>query len=137
MIQFNYLQEQEDLIQMRESVSIANKIFSQQSLSSYLGEQLRPGNDVDTNEQLDEIIRNTADTAYHPSCTNKMGVDKMSVVDSETKVYGVKHLRVIDSSIMPDILSGNLNAATLMIAEKASDIILGKEEEPLDVEIYK
>ena len=137
MIQFNYLQEQEDLIQMRESVSIANKIFSQPSLSSYLGEQLRPGNDVDTNEQLDEIIRNTADTAYHPSCTNKMGVDKMSVVDSETKVYGVKHLRVIDSSIMPDIVSGNLNAATLMIAEKASDIILGKEEEPLDVEIYK
>jgi len=131
IIQFNYLKEEEDLVQMRESVEIANKIFSQPSMSSYLGEQLRPGNDCKTDEQLDEIIRQTSDTAYHPSCTNKMGIDKLSVVDEETKVHGIKNLRVIDSSIMPDIVSGNLNAATLMIAEKASDMILGKEEEPL------
>ena len=93
-------------------------------MSSYLGEQLRPGLKCTNNEELDEIIRETADTAYHPSCTNKMGNDKMSVVDEETKVHGIKNLRVIDSSIMPDIISGNLNAATIMIAEKASDIIL-------------
>tara|TARA_Y100000741_G_scaffold347939_1_gene315701 strand:+ start:383 stop:1975 length:1593 start_codon:yes stop_codon:yes gene_type:complete len=124
IIQFNYLKEEEDLIQMRDSVTIANKIFSQPSMSSYLGEQLRPGLNCTNNEELDEIIRETADTAYHPSCTNKMGNDKMSVVDEETKVHGIKNLRVIDSSIMPDIISGNLNAATIMIAEKASDIIL-------------
>ena len=73
-------------------------IFKQPSLSSYLGEQIRPGNDCKSNEQLDEIIRNTGDTAYHPSCTNKMGIDKMSVVDEETKVHGIENLRIIDSS---------------------------------------
>ena len=122
---------------MRDSVKIANSILKQPSLKSYLGEQLRPGIDCKTDEQLDEIIRSTADTAYHPSCTNKMGDDKYSVVDGETKVHGIKNLRVIDSSIMPDIVSGNLNAATLMIAEKASDMILGKEETPLNVSYYK
>ena len=116
---------------MRDSVSIANKIFNQPSLASYLGDQLRPGYDCKTDEQLDEIIRDTSDTAYHPSCTNKMGIDNLSVVDGNTKVYGIKNLRIIDSSIMPDIVSGNLNAATLMIAEKASDMILGKEEDPI------
>ena len=137
IIQFNYLKEEDDLIQMRESVKIANTILKQPSLESYLGKQLRPGDDCNTTEELDEIIRSTADTAYHPSCTNKMGVDKYSVVDEETKVYGVQNLRIIDSSIMPDIVSGNLNAATLMIAEKVSDIIMGKEESPLSVPYFK
>jgi len=86
----------------------------------------------------DEVIRNTSETAYHPSCTNKMGIDSMSVVDADTKVYGVKNLRIVDSSILPDIVSGNLNASTVMIAEKASDIILGKPEaEPVVVDFYK
>jgi len=135
IIQFNYLKEEEDLIQMRDSVHIANKIFRQPSLSSYLGDQLRPGYDCKTDEELNQIIRDTSDTAYHPSCTNKMGIDKLSVVDEETKVHGIRNLRVIDSSIMPDIVSGNLNAATLMIAEKASDIILDKEENPIHLDI--
>jgi len=134
-IQFNYLEDEEDLKQMRDSVKIVNKIFEQDSMKKYLGDQLRPGYNTTDNE-LDEIIRETADTAYHPSCTNKMGVDKMSVVDQETKVYGVDNLRVIDSSIMPDILSGNINAGTIMIAEKAADMILGKEESPIEAEFY-
>ena len=137
IILFNYLKEEEDLIQMRDSVKIVNKILKQPSVEEYLGEQLRPGDNCNTDEELDEIIRSTADTAYHPSCTNKMGVDKYSVVDEETKVHGLQNLRIIDSSIMPDIVSGNLNAATLMIAEKASDIILGKEENPLSVPYYR
>ena len=67
-----------------------------------------------------------------------MGTDSMSVVDADTKVYGVKNLRIVDSSILPDIVSGNLNASTVMIAEKASDIILGKPEaEPVEVDFYK
>ena len=135
-IQFNYLENEEDLQQMRDSVKIANKIFSQESMKEYLGEQIRPGINC-TESELDNIIRNTADTAYHPSCTNKMGLDKMSVVDEETKVYGIENLRVIDSSIMPDILSGNINAGTIMIAEKAADMILGKEETTINVEYYK
>ena len=134
-IQFNYLEDEEDLQQMRDSVKIANKIFKQSSMKKYLGDQLRPGYNA-TNDELDNIIRETADTAYHPSCTNKMGVDKMSVVDQETKVYGVDNLRIIDSSIMPDILSGNLNAGTIMIAEKAADMIKGKQEDPIEAKFY-
>ena len=135
-IQFNYLENEEDLQQMRDSVKIANHIFSQDSMKEYLGEQIRPGNNCNSDEELDNIIRDTADTAYHPSCTNKMGVDKMSVVNENTKVYGVDKLRVIDSSIMPDILSGNLNASTIMIAEKAADMILGREESPIEAKYY-
>jgi len=131
-IQFNYLQEEEDLIQMREGVQIARKIFSQPSFEPYLGEEIRPGKNCNT-EEINEIIRNTADSAYHPSCTNKMGKDKMSVVDEDTKVHGINNLRIIDSSIMPDIVSGNINAATLMIAEKGSDLILQTEEQPIKV----
>ena len=134
-IQFNYLEDEEDLQQMRDSVKIANKIFKQDSMKKYLGDQLRPG--YETNEkELDAIIRETADTAYHPSCTNKMGLDKLSVVDQETKVHGLDNIRVIDSSIMPDILSGNLNAGTIMIAEKAADLIMGKQEDPINAEFY-
>ena len=134
-IQFNYLEDEEDLQQMRDSVKIANKIFKQDSMKKYLGDQLRPG--YETNEkELDAIIRETADTAYHPSCTNKMGVDNLSVVDQETKVHGLDNIRVIDSSIMPDILSGNLNAGTIMIAEKAADMIMGKQEDPINAEFY-
>ncbi len=134
-IQFNYLEDEEDLQQMRDSVKIANKIFKQDSMKQYLGDQLRPGYETNDKE-LDAIIRETADTAYHPSCTNKMGVDKLSVVDQETKVHGLDNIRVIDSSIMPDILSGNLNAGTIMIAEKAADMIMGKQEDPINAEFY-
>ena len=138
IILFNYLQDEEDLIQMRDSVKIAKKIFNQPCLKDYLGEEIRPGKECQTDEDLNEIIRSTSETAYHPSCTNKMGLDKMSVVDQDTKVYGINNLRIVDSSIMPDIVSGNLNAATLMIAEKASDIILGKkEEDPVNVDYFK
>ncbi len=137
LIQFNYLKDEEDLVQMRESVKIANTILSQPSLQSYLGEQIRPGDDCNTKEKLDEVIRSTSDTAYHPSCTNKMGYDKYSVVDEKTRVHGLRNLRIVDASIMPDIVSGNLNAATLMIAEKSADIILGKEESPINAPYYK
>ena len=137
IILFNYLQEEEDLAQMIESVEIAKKIFNQPSLKEYLGEEIRPGKNCNNIEELSHIIRSTSESAYHPSCSNKMGFDRLSVVDEETKVHGIKNLRIIDSSIMPDIVSGNLNAATLMIAEKASDMILGKEEEPIDANFYK
>ena len=135
-IQFNYLETEEDKQQMRDCVKIAREIFGQSTFKDYVGEELRPGKNVEYDEVLDEIIRNTSDTAYHPSCTNKMGTDKMAVVNEETKVHGISNLRVVDSSIMPDIVSGNINAATFMIGEKASDMILGKKEQPLDVETY-
>ena len=70
------------------------------------------------------MIRNTAESAYHPSCTNKMGTDHNSVVDQKTKVHGIENLRVIDASIMPDIVSANLNASVVMIAERAADFLI-------------
>ena len=109
---------------MRQSIKIAQDIFSQKSLSDYVDYEIRPGKEVTTQEELDDVIRNTAESAYHPSCTNKMGFDKDSVVDQDTRVHGVQNLRVIDASIMPDIVSANLNANVVMMAERVADIIL-------------
>ena len=83
-----------------------------------------PGNDVQSDEELNEYIKSNAETAYHPCGTLKMGVDKMAVVDENLKIHGLKNIRVVDASVMPEIPSANLNAPTLMIAEKASDIII-------------
>ena len=138
LIQFNDLETEGDRQQMRDCVKISRNIFSQKAIQEYIGKEIRPGNEIQNDDELDEVIRNTSETAYHPSCTNKMGVDNMSVVDPQTKVYGIANLRVVDSSIMPDIVSGNINASTIMIAEKASDLILGnKEKEPLNLDFYK
>ena len=132
IIQFNYLETEGDRKQMRDCAKISRNIFSQKSIQEYLGKEIRPGINIQRDDELDEVIRNTSETAYHPSCSNKMGIDNMSVVDPETKVYGIGKLRVVDSSIFPDIVSGNLNASTVMIAEKASDMILGKPEKELE-----
>ena len=132
IIQFNYLETEGDRKQMRDCAKISRKIFSQKSIQEYLGKEIRPGINIQSDDELDEVIRNTSETAYHPSCSNKMGIDNMSVVDPETKVYGISKLRVVDSSILPDIVSGNLNASTVMIAEKASDMILDKPEKELE-----
>ena len=122
-IQFNYLKHKDDLKQMREGVKIAKNILSQKSLEEYVGVEIRPGKNVSNQTELDEIIKNTSESAYHPSCTNKMGEDITSVVDQSLNVHGIKNLRVVDASVMPDIVSANLNATTIMIAEKAYDEI--------------
>ena len=90
----------------------------------YAGKEINPGPDKTSDEELNEYIKANAETAYHPSCTLKMGVDKMAVVDEKLNIHGLQNIRVVDSSIMPEITSGNLNAPTLMIAEKASDVII-------------
>jgi len=123
-IKFNYLENEEDLKQTRECIHIARKILAQDALKPYAGKELGPGSDKTSDEDLNEYIRANAETAYHPSCTLKMGIDKMAVVDENLKIHGLQNIRIIDSSIMPEITSGNLNAPTLMIAEKASDIII-------------
>ena len=138
LIQFNYLETEGDRQQMRDCVKISRNIFSQKAIQEFIGKEIRPGTKIKNDDELDEVIRNTSETAYHPSCTNKMGIDNMSVVDPQTKVYGIANLRIVDSSIMPDIVSGNINASTIMIAEKASDMIIGiKEKEPLNLDFYK
>ena len=123
-ILFNYLKEEEDLIQTRECIHVARKILSQPALIEHAGNEVGPGSNAQSDDELDDYIRSKADTAYHPCGTCKMGVDEMAVVDESLKVKGIQNLRVVDASIIPEIPSANLNAPVIMIAEKASDIIL-------------
>ena len=123
-IQFNYLEDEYDLKETIKCVRVARKILSQDSMKPYAGKEIGPGESAADDEQITEYIRSKAETAYHPSCTLKMGVDKMAVVDEKLKVHGLENLRVADASVMPEITSGNLNAPTLMIGERAADFIL-------------
>ena len=125
---FNYLSHQDDWTEMRACVRLTREIFSQQAFDRYRGREIQPGAAVQTDEQIDAFIRDKVESAYHPSCTCKMGSteDPMAVVNPEGKVYGLEGLRVVDSSIMPSVTTGNLNAPTIMLAEKAADHIIGK-----------
>ncbi|MBO1326587.1 choline dehydrogenase [Acetobacter sp. TBRC 12305] len=125
---FNYMSHPDDWVDMRRCVRLTREIFAQEAFDPYRGKELQPGEDCQTDEQIDAFIREKVESALHPSCTCKMGSkdDPMAVVDAQTKVIGVEGLRVVDSSIMPRITNGNLNAPTVMLAEKASDHIMGK-----------
>jgi choline dehydrogenase len=127
-ILFNYLSEADDWVEMRACVRLTREVFAQQAFDRYRGREIQPGADVQTDEQIDAFVREKVESAYHPSCSCKMGDenDPMAVVDPQTKVRGLEALRVVDSSIMPSITTGNLNAPTIMLAEKAADHILGK-----------
>ncbi|MFT9257166.1 MAG: choline dehydrogenase [Acetobacter sp.] len=125
---FNYMSHPDDWVDMRHCVRLTREIFAQKAFDPYRGRELQPGADCQTDEQIDAFIRDKVESALHPSCTCKMGSpdDPMAVVDPQTRVIGVEGLRVVDSSIMPRITNGNLNAPTVMLAEKASDHIMGK-----------
>jgi choline dehydrogenase len=127
-IQFNYMSEPDDWTEMRACVRLTRELFAQPAFDRYRGRELQPGADVQTDEQIDAFIRAKVESAYHPSCSCKMGQadDPMAVVDPEARVYGLEGLRVVDSSIMPSVTTGNLNAPTIMLAEKAADHILGR-----------
>lgn len=127
-IRFNYLSHPDDLVEMRAGLRLAREIFAQAAFDPYRGREIQPGEDVQTDEQIDAFVRAKVESAYHPSCTCRMGSrnDPMAVVDPEARVIGLENLRVVDSSIMPSITTGNLNAPTIMLAEKAADHILGK-----------
>lgn len=126
-IQFNYLAHQDDIEGFRACVRLTREIINQPGLDEYRGEEIQPGLAIQTNEEIDEFVRSSVESAYHPSCSCKMGEDEMAVVNSETKVHGIEGLRVVDSSIFPTIPNGNLNSPTIMVAERAADIILGNK----------
>jgi len=127
-ILFNYLAQPDDWTEMRACVRLTREVFAQPAFDRYRGREIQPGADAQTDEQIDAFIRARVESAYHPSCSCKMGAenDPMAVVGPQTGVRGLEGLRVVDSSIMPSVTTGNLNAPTIMIAEKAADHILGK-----------
>jgi choline dehydrogenase len=110
--------------------------MQQPALDAFRGREISPGIEVQTDEQLDTFIREHAETAFHPSCSCKMGTDDMAVVDGEGRVHGMQGLRVVDASIMPIITTGNLNAPTIMIAEKIADRIRGRKPLPRSTATY-
>jgi choline dehydrogenase len=127
-ILFNYMSHEDDWAEFRACIRHTRHIMKQTAMVDYAGEEIQPGADVVSDAQIDEFIRQHCESAYHPCGTSKMGSvkDKWAVVDPECRVIGIENLRVVDSSIMPQVTNGNLNAPTLMIGEKASDHILGK-----------
>ena len=127
-IRFNYMSEGDDWEEMRACVRLTREIFAQAAFDDYRGREIQPGADVTSDADIDAFIRERAESAYHPSCTCRMGRadDALTVVDPETRLIGVERLRVVDASIMPSITRGNLNAPTIMIGEKAADMILDK-----------
>ncbi|MFT4939708.1 MAG: choline dehydrogenase [Paraglaciecola sp.] len=125
-IQFNYLQHQDDIEGFRACVRLTREIIEQSAFDEYRDDEIQPGKEIQTDEQIDAFVRQAVESAYHPSCSCKMGEDDMAVVNSNTQVHGITGLRVVDSSIFPTIPNGNLNAPTIMLAEKAADLILGK-----------
>jgi choline dehydrogenase len=127
-ILFRYMSQPEDWIEMRACVRLTREIFAQRAFDAYRGRELQPGADVHSDAQIDDFIRGHVESAYHPSCTCRMGArnDPLAVTDPQARVLGVERLRVVDSSIMPSVTTGNLNAPTIMLAEKAADHILGK-----------
>ena len=126
IIQFNYMQSEMDRQEMREAVLITREVLAQKAFDPYRGRELAPGPQITSDADIDAFIRAKAESAYHPSCTCKMGNDDMAVTDGQTRVRGLEGLRVVDASIMPSVVSGNLNAPVIMMAEKAADMILGR-----------
>jgi choline dehydrogenase len=129
-ILFNYMSHEQDWQEFRDGIRITREIMAQPALDQYRGREISPGAHVQSDAELDDFIRNHAETAYHPSCSCKMGEDEMAVVDGQGRVHGLQGLRVVDASIMPEIITGNLNATTIMMAEKIADRIRGRQPLP-------
>lgn len=124
---FNYLNHEDDRRVFRDGIRLTREIFQQPAFDQYRGPEISPGKDVVTDDAMDHWVADHAETGYHPCGSCRMGTDELSVVDPETRVHGIGGLRVVDSSLMPFITNGNLNAPTVMIGEKAADLILGNE----------
>jgi choline dehydrogenase len=136
---FNYLSTEQDRREWIEAVRVTRNILAQPALQAYSGGELSPGAEVETDEQILDWVRKDAETALHPSCTARMGVDDMSVVDPATmKVHGMEGLRVVDASVFPYVTNGNLYTPVMMVAEKAADLIAGRTPLPPEpLEFYR
>ncbi len=133
---FNYMSHEDDWRDYRRTIALTREIFAQPALQVFASREIMPGADVQSNEQIDDFVRENVGSAFHPcgTCVMGAGDNKMAVIDNECRVFGFENLRVVDSSIFPQITNGNLNAPTLMVAEKAADIILGKTPLPASMQ---
>jgi choline dehydrogenase len=133
-IKFNYISTEQDKQDWRDTIRLTRELLNQPALDKYREDEIQPGVSVQTDEEIDAWVRQNVESAYHPSCSCKMGADDdaMAVVDNQCRVRGLKQLRVVDSSIFPTVTNGNLNGPTIMVAEKAADLILGKEPLPAE-----
>ena len=135
-LRLNYLSTPEDRQEWVEAIAAARKILAQPAFSEFDGGEISPCPAVNANDEILEWVRRDGETAYHPSCTCRMGTDEMSVIDPLTmRVRGMNGIRVVDASVMPYVTNGNIYAPTMMIAEKAADIILGNQ--PLTLQTVK
>ena len=128
VIRFNYMSHEDDWTEMRAGVRLTREIFAQPAFDAYRGDEIAPGVEITSDEAIDAFIREKIESGYHPCGTCKIGDrdDPLAVVDPELRVIGIDGLRIVDSSVMPSITTGNLNAPTIMIGEKGADHILGK-----------
>lgn len=137
-IVFNYLSTEQDRREWVEAIRCTRKIMSQDGLAPFRGDELAPGPAVQTDEEILSFVQDELESAYHPSCTCKMGYHDMAVTDGELNVHGLEGLRVVDASAFPTVTNGNIYAPVLMLAEKAADIIAGNTPlEPEHVPYYK
>ena len=138
-LRFNYLSTEQDKREWVEAIHCARHILSQPAFADYSEGEISLGPAVASDAEILDWVARDGETAYHPSCTCKMGKDALSVVDPETmKVIGVEGLRVVDASVMPYVTNGNIYAPTMMVAEKAADLILGNTPlAPSTVEFYR
>ncbi len=134
-VYFNYLSDTQDLRELVEGYHKIQELIWQPAFIASRGDRTDPAPDINSDAEIEDWIRTTASTDYHPSCSCRMGHDDDAVVDHEMKVHGINGLRVVDASVMPNIISGNLNAPTQMIAARAADFIL--ENTPLPQEFAK
>ena len=125
-ILFNYLKSEEDRQGFRDCVHLTREIMRQPAMDAFRGEVIQPTSEIQTDEQIDAFVRQSVDSAYHPAGTCKIGKDAMAVVDAQMRVHGLANLRVIDASVFPTVPNGNLNAPTMMVAERGADLIRGK-----------
>jgi choline dehydrogenase len=130
-ILFNYLQHEQDRADWRACIRLTREIIEQPAFDDYRGAEIQPGSEIRSDEAIDTWVRANTESAYHPSCTCKIGADNdpLAVLDASCRVRGIGRLRVVDSSVFPTITNGNLNAPTIMLAERAADLI--KDVEPL------
>jgi choline dehydrogenase len=131
-IQFNYMSDEKDWADFRNCIRLTREIFRQDAFKPFVGREIAPGASVESDEALNEYIMQAVETAFHPCGTCRMGAadDALAVIDPECRVIGVDGLRVVDSSIFPRITNGNLNGPSIMVGEKASDLILGRDPLP-------